>query len=305
MKVHRLRRHCIATRGTWFPKNVQFLMLDDVVVSYYNSSADRETKIPDWLSHPEGLKFWKEISENLKFNRHVMNTAVNLINERLNGSHDHTYQAQGWCQLNPDNTTLASMGHAYDGKDFVSFDVKSQMWTAAVPEAVFYKLKRERDLEDLHRLTTHYESGCISWLKKLLQFSLKVLEKKAPQVKIVEGPTQDAFEMELTCHVTGFYPKEVQVEWLGPDNRPLVQGVSGDAVLPNGDGTYQLRRRVRVPEGAQNSEGYRCLVLHSSVRGNITVNWVPKRNLSIVFVTVGVVSLILAATAAVWCLLSR
>lgn len=91
---------------------------------------------------------------------------------------DHFYQAHGRCGWKSDGTTEAFMSHAYDGKDFVSFDVSTRTWTAAVSHAVFYKRKRETDLEDLVRLVIHYESGCIRWLKKLLQFSVTFREPK-------------------------------------------------------------------------------------------------------------------------------
>lgn len=82
------------------------------------------------------------------------------------------YQAHGRCTLNKeDNSVSAFLGHAYDGKDFVSFDVTSRTWVASVPEAVFYKKKREENTEDLQRMIISYNYGCIDWLKKLLDFS--------------------------------------------------------------------------------------------------------------------------------------
>ena len=73
--------------------------------------------------------------------------------------------------------------------------------------------------------------------------------------------------------MTGFYPREVQVEWLGEEGHPLVQGVRRGEVLPNEDGTYQLRTSLAVPLGSQHSLSYSCLVFHSSVQGNITRIW--------------------------------
>ncbi|XP_070982510.1 major histocompatibility complex class I-related gene protein-like isoform X2 [Oncorhynchus clarkii lewisi] len=175
---HSLHRHCIATQGTLYPKNIQLVMIDDVIVYYYNSSAEQEAVVPEWLNHPEGIEFWQEVHRNLKFNRYVMDTAVRVTSEHYNHSHDHFYQAHGRCGWKSDGTTEAFMSHAYDGKDFVSFDVSTRTWTAAVSHAVFYKRKRETDLEDLVRLVIHYESGCIRWLEKLLEFSVTVREPK-------------------------------------------------------------------------------------------------------------------------------
>ncbi|XP_045542983.1 T-cell surface glycoprotein CD1b3, partial [Salmo salar] len=83
-------------------------------------------------------------------------------------------------------------------------------------------------------------------------------------------------KVEVACHVTGFYPWAVQVEWLGAEGLPMVDGVSSGEVLPNGDGSYQLRKSLTVLQEAQDTQSYSCLVLHSSVAGNITLTWVLK-----------------------------
>ncbi|XP_035638434.1 major histocompatibility complex class I-related gene protein-like isoform X4 [Oncorhynchus keta] len=294
---HSLHRHCIATQGTLYPKNIQLVMIDDVIVYYYNSSAEQEAVVPEWLNHPEGIEFWQEVHRNLKFNRYVMDTAVRVTSEHYNHSHDHFYQAHGRCGWKSDGTTEAFMSHAYDGKDFVSFDVSTRTWTAAVSHAVFYKRKRETDLEDLVRLVIHYESGCIRWLEKLLEFSVTVREPKVPAVSLFERPPHGNSEVEVTCHVTGFYPRAVQVEWLGAEGHPMVDGVNSGEVLPNGDGSYQLRKSLTVPQEAQDTQSYSCLVLHSSIAGNITVTWVPKKNLAnVLMAIVIIVSVVLILT---------
>ena len=62
-------------------------MLDDHIIYYYNSSSDFGTPMPEWLNHSEGSEFWKELTRNLKYNRHVMEKAVQLTSERFNHSH--------------------------------------------------------------------------------------------------------------------------------------------------------------------------------------------------------------------------
>ncbi|KAJ7995233.1 hypothetical protein DPEC_G00242410 [Dallia pectoralis] len=278
--THSFHRHCIASQGTSYPKNLQIVMIDDVMVYYYNSSAERDAVMPEWMNHREGIEFWREMHQNLKYNRFVMDTAVRSTSERFNHSHDHIYQAHGRCGRRSDGSVDAAMSHAYDGKDFVSFDVQTRTWTAAVPHAAFYKRKRESDLEDIVRLVIHYESGCVRWLENLLQFSVKVREPKVPKVIVFERLTPESSEVEVTCHVTGFYPRGVQVEWLGSEGLPLVNGVISGEVLPNGDGSYQQRKILTVTQEVRYNQSYSCLVQHSSLTGNITVTWVSKQSLS-------------------------
>ncbi|KAF5892418.1 class I histocompatibility antigen, F10 alpha chain-like, partial [Clarias magur] len=81
----------------------------------------------------------------------------------------------------------------------------------------------------------------------------------------------------LTCHVTGFYPRAVQVKWMGADLQ-LVDDEMND-VLPNGDGTYQTRISMIRPDENKGDQRYSCAVYHSSLReGNITVIWVKEEN---------------------------
>lgn len=65
-------------------------MIDDVTVYYYNSSAEQEAVVPEWLNHPEGIEFWQEVNRNLKCNRFVMDTAVRVTSEHYNHSHGRT-----------------------------------------------------------------------------------------------------------------------------------------------------------------------------------------------------------------------
>ncbi|KAM6946142.1 major histocompatibility complex class I-related gene protein-like [Aplochiton taeniatus] len=287
MYLHFLHRHCIASQGSLYPRNIQFVMVDDIIVYYHNSSSEQQNPMPEWLNHPDGIAFWTELNNNLLFNRYVMNDAVKLTSDRFNHSHEHIYQAHGRCGWHPDGTIEAFMNHAYDGKDFVHFDVPTRSWIAAVSDALFYKKARESNLEDLHRLINHYEYGCIRWLNKLLKYSAGVREPRVPTVRLFKRQPSSDSKVEVTCHLTGFYPREVQVEWLDAEGLPLVEGVSSGEVLPNGDGSYQLRKSVMIPKGDLQSVRYSCLVLHSSVEGNVTVTWVPKKSVSPISLTVG------------------
>ncbi|XP_048121005.1 MHC class I polypeptide-related sequence A-like isoform X4 [Alosa alosa] len=105
-----------------------------------------------------------------------------------------------------------------------------------------------------------------------------------PNVELVEKSSPGTSNLKVTCHVTGFYPREVHVEWLDERGHKLVDGVISEEVLPNGDGTYQVRRTLKVPDEAPWSQIYRCQVVHSSVTGNITVVWDRKRSFTALIV---------------------
>lgn len=101
-----------------------------------------------------------------------------------------------------------------------------------------------------------------------------LLPSAVPDIKLIENSSSGSYDKEVTCHVTGFYPREVQVQWLDERGTALMDGVTAGEVLPNGDGTYQVRQTLKVPGEAPWSQvKYRCVVIHSSVTGNITMTW--------------------------------
>ena len=58
------------------------------------------------------------------------------------------YQAYSRCDLYPDGTRKAVLIHAFNGKDFLSYDIDRKTVVASVPQAVIYKRQREEDLAD-------------------------------------------------------------------------------------------------------------------------------------------------------------
>ncbi|XP_072512938.1 class I histocompatibility antigen, F10 alpha chain-like [Salminus brasiliensis] len=183
-------------------------------------------------------------------------------------SDQNIYQGSGCCSLYPNGTYRVLLTHSFNGKDFTSFDMNTKTFVAAVPQAVLYKTLRERDSASINMLAVFYKIICLERLNILKQ-APGVLIRKVPEVRIFQQ--QKVGSITVTCHVTGFYPRVVQVVWLGPDLQPVDEGVTD--VLPNEDGTYQTRKSVIVPEEDVGEHTYSCVVLHSSVPDNITRVW--------------------------------
>ena len=53
------------------------------------------------------------------------------------------YQGSGCCFLYPNGTYQAQVTYAFNGMDFLSFDINRKTLVAAVPQAVMYKNLRE------------------------------------------------------------------------------------------------------------------------------------------------------------------
>ncbi|MGH0186831.1 UNVERIFIED_CONTAM: hypothetical protein FKN15_022112 [Acipenser sinensis] len=84
----------------------------------------------------------------------------------------------GGCELHDDGTRRAYLSHAYDGKDFISLDVETLTWTAAVPQAVFYKHKREADAAWQQLIFNYFRQECFQLLQWCLQYGMETLQRK-------------------------------------------------------------------------------------------------------------------------------
>ncbi|XP_072513014.1 class I histocompatibility antigen, F10 alpha chain-like [Salminus brasiliensis] len=264
--------HGSVSHGFMLPEYTERNTLNDVTIFYYDSNMDSKMPCPDWLNSA-GQWHWKHMDRWTERNRHFLTlgfqSAVQQFNRTGSLSDHNVYQASGCCYLYPNGTYRTSLTHTFNGKDFISLDVDRKTFVAAVRQADVYKHLRDRDEVDLHVLTHVYKTVCRERIDIFKQ-DPRVCIRKVPEVKIFEQ--QKAGFITVTCHVTGFYPRAVKVDWLGPDLQPVDEGVT--EVLPNGDDTYQTRKSVIVP-GCDSS--YSCVVLHSSVPDNITRVWVVEK----------------------------
>uniref|UniRef100_A0A3B1K3R7 Ig-like domain-containing protein n=1 Tax=Astyanax mexicanus TaxID=7994 RepID=A0A3B1K3R7_ASTMX len=280
----------MVSKGLGLPEFSERRVLNDVTVYHHDSSLDSKMPCPDWINTTAGKEHWKIIYHWTDYNKYVGTLGLQSATEQFNQTGSLTdgniYQAFGCCSLYPNGTYRTLLAHAFNGKDFASFDFQTKTFVAAVPQAVLYKTLREKDPANMEEIATLYKKTCLERLQ-ILKEAPRVNIKKVPEVRIFEQ--KRAGSVTVTCHVTGFYPREVQVFWLGSDLQPVDEGVT--EVLPNEDRTYQTRKSVIVPEEDVGKQNYSCVVLHISVPNNITTVWVVKTR-SCIFVWAALVFLL-------------
>ncbi|XP_041429511.1 major histocompatibility complex class I-related gene protein-like isoform X2 [Xenopus laevis] len=91
-----------------------------------------------------------------------------------------------------------------------------------------------------------------------------------PKVKVSSSESESG--TKLHCWVYGFYPRDVEVKWI-KNGRDEIYSEESAEILPNPDGTYQIRVSVEVTpeEGAT----YSCHVDHSSLEKTMVVPFEP------------------------------
>ncbi|XP_049325429.1 class I histocompatibility antigen, F10 alpha chain-like [Astyanax mexicanus] len=266
----------MVSEGFGLPQFSERRVMNDVTLYHHDSSLDSKMPCPDWLNTTAGKEYWKIFYHWTEYNRDVSTLGLQLATEQFNQTGSLTdrniYQGFGCCSLYPNGTYRTLLAHAFNGKDFISFDFHTKTFVAAVPQAVLYKSLRDKDLANIEDIVALYKTPCLERLK-ILKDAPRVKTRKAPEVRIIEK--KNTGSVTVTCHVTGFYPREVQVFWLGSDLQPVDEGVT--EILPNGDGTYQTRKSVIVPEEDVGKQNYSCVVLHISIPNNITTVWAGEK----------------------------
>ncbi|KAM9434800.1 major histocompatibility complex class I-related gene protein-like [Clarias gariepinus] len=305
--VHSLSCNFLGSEGLGLPSYTESVTVNDVTLFYYDSAMKSSPPYPEWANTPDAQQHWKEIILLSLHNRAQMGSALQTAMSEFNltgtFSKMNVYQGYSRCDLYPDGTTKASLAHAFNGKDFITLDIDNKRYIASVPEALKYKRVREGNIIMLESVLSFYKKTCFDRLRMFLEHAPQLSIKNAPQIRLLKR--QRAGSTILTCHVTGFYPRAVQVKWIGMKNGKDLQLIDDEIndVLPNGDGTYQTRRSVIRPEEDTEDQLYTCVVHHSSLgEGNITITWEETSFGHPVYITLSCIFVLAVVGLVIWCL---
>ncbi|KAK1153367.1 major histocompatibility complex class I-related gene protein-like [Acipenser oxyrinchus oxyrinchus] len=132
--THSLQYFAVATSdGTGLPEYVSVGMVDDVQYSYYDSTMEKPVSRSHWMNETKGREFWERITWQIRQGHDTSIWSLRNTIQHFNHTGVHIYQRTGGCELDDDGTKRAYSSHAYDGKDFISLDVETLTWIAAVP----------------------------------------------------------------------------------------------------------------------------------------------------------------------------
>ena len=82
------------------------------------------------------------------------------------------------CDLLEDGSTRGYSQFAYDGRDFIAFDMDTMTFTAADAGAQITKRKWEADGTEAERQKRYLQNTCVEWLRKYVSYGQAVLERK-------------------------------------------------------------------------------------------------------------------------------
>ncbi|KAG7465321.1 hypothetical protein MATL_G00175160 [Megalops atlanticus] len=257
-----------------FPEFIATGVVDDLPIMHYDSERRSTEPRQEWMERNLESYYWNTETATSQKHEELVKRDLNIAMERYNHSDGaHTIQLMYGCELDDDGSTRGFMQYGYDGEDHISLDLKTMTWTAVQSQAVITKQQWDSDRARNAYLSDYFTQECIEWLKQFVGFGRSTLERKIP-------PEVSVFQKDslspVTCHVTGFFPRGVRVSWVR-DGEEMARGVEQGEILPNEDGTFQMRSTLRVSPEQLQGHLYTCRVNHSSQEKWLIRPWEPNR----------------------------
>ncbi|XP_035378981.1 major histocompatibility complex class I-related gene protein-like [Electrophorus electricus] len=271
------------------------LMLDDIQVGYFSSKEPElvlrgmmnAENTPDPTDEKNAITVFTAIHEHMRIQAH------NLMHNFNHTDGIQIHQEISGCD------TLGSVIHkeafnAECGDEFL-FNIQQNTlhtdfkWPGAW-DAVL--LKHNKWL-----IASFYQPLCVSVLKKYMSNNSKrIMKKMKPRVRLLQNALTHSGGAQLTCLATGFYPRHINLTLLR-DGQPVADHlITGGEVLPNGDETYQMRKRMVISaEELREKHHYTCTVTHLSLDNKLDIDLTfapgPAATVSTVVVVAGILFL--------------
>ncbi|KAF3707075.1 Major histocompatibility complex class I-related gene protein [Channa argus] len=227
------------------PEFTTIAVVDGVQVGYCDSNNRTAQPKVDWIT-----KFTDDDPQHLEWNtqgcRDVCDESKALIedlNQHFNQSGGvHILQEFYGCEVDDKTEELHGFDrYSYDGEDFTTFDLRTLTW-AYTEKAATFQTKWERLYSEVEVNNNFLKTICPQWLKSYMDYGRSYLQRKVPpSVSLLQKSPSSS----VSCHATGFYPDRATMFWR-KDEEELHEDVDHGEILPNHDGTFQMRVDLKL-----------------------------------------------------------
>ncbi|KAM4642213.1 class I histocompatibility antigen, F10 alpha chain-like [Discoglossus pictus] len=278
--------------------------IDDIQFERYTSETHRAQPFFQWMEEHVDPEHWERHTKigqyyeilHTKYARFIHT----LFNQTNGQAEDYTFQVKFACEMHKDGTIGGYEEFGFNGKEFIFFDNDRLIHVPSTNEAQILTQNWNSELSMAQRAKHRIFQECIELMSAYITHAKNKLEKKvSPKVKI--SSQESVSLIKLYCHVYGFYPREVDVKWVknGVDD---VYSEDAKQILPNPDGTYQIRIAVEVTP--REGDTYSCHVDHRSLEEILVVKWEPPGS-HFLYILIGLILAVVALIAVSGVLLHR
>ncbi|XP_077954172.1 major histocompatibility complex class I-related protein 1-like [Gasterosteus aculeatus] len=269
--THSLKFFLTASSGVPnFPEFVIVGLVDEVEVVHYDSDTRRAEPRQDWMSRlrEDDPQFWKIGTELTMGAQQEFNDKIDVAKESFTQTGGvHIVQNMYGCEWDDETNEVKGYDHyGYDGEDFISFDLQTEQYIAQKQQAVLTKQKWDQNRALIAHNNNFLTHVCPEWLKKFLNYGRSSLMRtERPSVSLLQKTPSSP----VSCHATGFYPDRAALFWR-KDGEELHEDVDLGEILPNHDGTFQMRVDLKLSSvPAEDWRRYDCVFQLSGVDEDI------------------------------------
>uniref|UniRef100_A0A3B4U1Z6 Ig-like domain-containing protein n=1 Tax=Seriola dumerili TaxID=41447 RepID=A0A3B4U1Z6_SERDU len=239
---HSLKFHAMISSGNPnIPDYMAAANFEEVEMAYYDSNMKTpeprhalmriliQNNQQDWEGMSEGYINYEQLLrvQTDSFKQHSNQTGgVHIIQQMLGCDwDDETEKVIGYNQ------------YGYNGEDFLTFDLETETWIAANPQADTTKQEWDGNTANNQYWKNIVINVYPFWLKKYLIYASGFLDRpELPSVSLLQKTPSSP----VSCHATGFFPHRAVMFWR-KDGEELHEDVDQGETLPNHDGSFQMR----------------------------------------------------------------
>ncbi|NXV09719.1 HA1F protein, partial [Cettia cetti] len=217
--LHSLRYVAVAVSepSPGIPQFLSIGFVDGIPFTRYNSEQGRVEPLTQWMKDGAEPGYWDRETQIAVTWQHVDARNLKIGQDRYNQSRGaHTIQRLYGCDLLSDGSIHGYFQDAYDGQDFISFDLGSGRIVAADGAAEITRRRWKHEGIVAEDWTNYLKHECPESLQKYIGYGQKELEFKVLPDVHVSGKEEHG-TLILSCHVYGFYPKAIAVNWMKGD----------------------------------------------------------------------------------------
>ncbi|XP_064204452.1 class I histocompatibility antigen, F10 alpha chain-like isoform X3 [Anguilla rostrata] len=257
--------YTVVTGDTDSPEFIIRGFVNDEQFVQYDSNIRRMNPKTEWMEKSVDKQYWDKQTQKALDAHQIFKDNIGIAMQHFRSTQDvHSLEWIVGCHYNDETGDTGVIEHyEYEGKDFLIDDMNNWNFILPAQQQFISAVKwNPVELENCKYYQTHI---CIESLKKYVSYRSTLERTVAPEVSLLQ---KDSSSPVVTCHLTGFYPRDIMVTWQR-NGEDLDVDVELGGTVPNEDGTFQTRSHLRVKPEDWKSQNYTCTVQHKSLKQDI------------------------------------